>query len=125
MKVVKNENNISLDELKDRLEKRNGILVWFCPSTPPVWRFLKGPHSSALDGNTYTYGWVSFYYHRGQDNSNMFDNDLEVKTAKGASIKHLIKFISRRITEGDQFYWFATEYDLLKWIHERNKEDEL
>ncbi len=122
MKVVENKNNIVLDKLKDRLEKGTGILVWFCPSSPPTWRFLKGPYNPASDGNKYSYGWVSFYYHRGQDNSNLFENDLEAKTAKSANIKHLIKFISRRMAEGDQFHWFATEDDLLEWV--RNKKDE-
>ena len=122
MRVIRNEANISLDKLKNQLVNETGILVWICSSTPPIWRFLKGPHSPTLDGNKYTYGWTTFYYHRGQDNSNMFDNDLEVKTAGRATIKHLIKFISRRMTEGDQFYWFATEYDLLKWMEDKKDE---
>ena len=113
MKVVKSsQSTISLDALQERLSSRakSGILLWISPFKP-TWRILKGPYQSASDGNDYTYGWVTPYFNRGCDST-----DMTV-----SSIEDLIKFISKQMERiGNQFHWFPTRHDFIEWISEIN-----
>jgi len=107
MKVVKSSTStISLNELQERLRAKSGILLWISP-VKPTWRILKGTYQSASDGNDYTYGWVTPYFNRGCDSTNMTVSSLE----------ELIAFISKQLEKvGNQFHWFPTRYDFLEWI---------
>jgi len=108
MQVVKSSpSTISLDKLRERLREEDGILLW---EYGPTWKFLKGTYQSVLDGNDYSYGWVSLYFDRGYDCTKM---------QSVSSIEELVKFISKRMEEkGNRFYWFSTERDFVNWIHE-------
>ena len=113
MKVVKSSpSNISLVELQDHLRLKSGILLWVNP-VKPTWRILKGPYQSATDGNNYTYGWVSPYFDRGYDNT-----DLTI-----SSIEDLVKCISKQSERlGNQFHWFPTRHDFIEWIRKTNSD---
>ena len=107
MKVVKSSQSIiSLDELQERLRENDGILLWIRGS---FWKILKAPHKSS-DGNKYSYGWASLYFDRSNDCANIYSV---------SSTEDLIKFISEEIQDKEnQFYWFPSGHDFVKWIRE-------
>jgi len=108
MQVVRSsQGTITLEELRKHLEKNDGVLLWI-GRNHPKWRFLKGPYKSASDGNDYSYGWVSLYFHRGHDNTSMYPV---------SSGKDLIRVISEQMREGDQFHWFLSEDEFILCAH--------
>lgn len=110
MKVVKSSESvvITLDQLREHLKAKRGILLWLKVYDNEVeWRILKSPYQSAVDGNKYTYGWVSLYFNRGRDNTSMTISSTE----------ELITFMTRQLEKtGDQFHWFPSEHDFHEWI---------
>jgi len=104
MQVVRSEV-ITLDKLREVLEENKGVLLWVCFYSP-TYRILKGPYDAA--GKKRTYSWFSVYLNRGTDRESM----------GASSPEELIEFIQERMLVGDQFYWFASEVDLVAWLRE-------
>lgn len=104
MQVVRSEV-ITLDKLRTVLEVNKGVLLWVCFYSP-TYRILKGPYDAA--GRERAYSWFSAYLDRGMDRESM----------GASSPEELIRFIQERMLVGDQFYWFASEADLIAWLRE-------
>ena len=102
MRVVEfGDEVISIRELRKQLEQKKGVLVWLDRKKV---RFLKGPYKT-FDGQTYSCGWVSLLFDRGQDSSSM----REV-----TSLEELIEWITE-VASTDSFFWFPSEKEFFEW----------
>ena len=99
MKIVDSKDVMSLNSLRDKLQKNEGVLVWLISKEDVV--FMKNKL-----GN-YRMGWVSLKFDRGEDNDNLCVN----------SIEELVTVIKETISKGGNFYWFETERGFYEWMY--------
>jgi len=100
MRILKDDKAMCLSDLKNKLVRKEGILIEDSSYHGPI--FLK---SFSNDPDHY-YGWVTLWFNRGKDCSNM----------GVVSIDGLIEYI---VNSTNNFFWFSSMEEAIQWLYNK------